>query len=129
MQGSFWKRALAGDLNIEISMRGFARTMVKSLYKGGQPDREGGLLSTNLVDRMRSGLERFEGPVLFLISGNDLVGREFLEFSRSCKQWKKVINRKNLKLKIFPDANHTMTKRCDLDAAAAECVRWLSAIP
>jgi hypothetical protein len=58
---------------------------------------------------MLDGLRRFEGPVLFLISGQSLLSKEFDELVGKDPGWKAVYNRTSYRRIDFPDADQTFS--------------------
>lgn len=126
LQKSLWYKALRGDFRVGTALREFAGALLGAVTRRGGRNGKRRDSAPDFVAHMRRNVERFEGQVLFLISGNDLVGREFLENSRINKAWRESMDRDTVTLKVFPDANHTMTARRDLDEVADECLSWLS---
>jgi hypothetical protein len=74
---------------------------------------------------MLRGLTEFPGRILILISGRDLTAQEFIDLCGSDRRWKKAIERENISLQWFPNADHTMSGSGDLYAASGACVSWL----
>ena len=119
---SFWRKLLRFDYNlIDYATAGFRKlvTRVAALLSAwGQhgsksdSDEAGGF-----VDRMLDGLGRFEGPVLFLISGQSVASREFDELVGTDPDWGAVTNRSECKRIDFPEADQTFS-----DKHSRECV-------
>ena len=86
----------------------------------------GGKKTGGLAFRMASSLESFHRPVLVLISGEDMVGREFEEHWKSYSKRRRGQRNDGSEIKVFAGARHTLPSRRDLEAAAAECVSWLT---
>ncbi|MBB3193497.1 hydrolase 1, exosortase A system-associated [Roseateles terrae] len=64
--------------------------------------------TTHYTVRMAEGLRRFPGPVLLMLSGDDLVAKEFLDLCRTGGgAWKGVLNRPRLRREDLPEADHT----------------------
>src|SRR2546426_395659 len=73
LQREFWQKLLSGQVNVFSSLCGFAGTMLGSLAKRETASSE----VLPFPERMAIGLERFSGPVLIILSGQDLTAREF----------------------------------------------------
>ncbi|MDX1736350.1 MAG: hypothetical protein R3228_18375, partial [Halioglobus sp.] len=61
------------------------------------------------IERMLDGLQRFEGPVLFLMSGQSLVSREFDELVSRDKAWAQAYSRPANERIDLPDADQTFS--------------------
>ena len=78
---------------------------------------------------MYSGLRGFGGPVLFVISGRDLVAREFEDLCRGSAAWRALVQRPGTRFAQLPSADHTFSSRTDLERAVEECRSWLATLP
>jgi hypothetical protein len=54
-------------------------------------------------------LRKFPGPMLLVLSGNDLTAKEFLEYAKSNPRWQGLIDRSNVKRCDLPDPDHTFS--------------------
>ncbi|MEZ5571759.1 MAG: hydrolase 1, exosortase A system-associated [Halioglobus sp.] len=79
----------------------------------------------NYVNKMLSGLRQFDGPVLFLMSGQSLLSREFDELVNSDVQWHQVYHRSTCSRIDFPDADQTFSDSKSRQAANRAIVDWL----
>jgi exosortase A-associated hydrolase 1 len=113
MQPSFWTKLFSSEFSFADSIGGLLLSF-RSIFnrpsssdeKGSVDPRHGGL---NYIDRMLDGLKRFEGTILFILSGNDLTAREFLDLVRSDIQWKMALKSANSQQKTIVQANHTFS--------------------
>jgi hypothetical protein len=80
------------------------------------------------LERMEQGWSRFAGPVLIILSGNDLVAREFEEWVRASAQRRALLSRSVSRAFHVPDADHTFAHREWRDAVAKETIACLQAI-
>ena len=63
------------------------------------------------TERMRSGLEQFEGRVLLILSGDDLTADEFRDMVRSSQEWRDTMKQKNITTMEIKQANHTFSSQ------------------
>lgn len=126
LQISFWRKVVSGELSVSRSLRDFLRTrhaargaadMQYDVPKNGE----------SFVARMREGFARFHRPVLFLISGRDLTAQEFVDLYRDDKSWRKAGKRSTDFIREFPEADHTMSGKAELERASECCIEWLKA--
>jgi len=81
--------------------------------------------SGSYIDRMLSGLRQFDGPVLFMISGQSLFSREFDELVNSDAEWRTVYQRSSHTRIDFPDADQTFSDSSSRQAANRALCEWL----
>lgn len=127
-QGSFWRKLLSGRVGLSAvrellgklgqARGGRALARADTAAHGGStsvasrptpaavaPVRRG---TPHYTVRMAEGLRRFPGPVLLMLSGDDLVAKEFLDLCRTGGgAWKGLLNRPRLRREDLPDADHT----------------------
>ena len=77
---------------------------------------------------MLSGLNRFAGRVLFVLSGNDLTATEFRDLVRSDRRWEKSVKRDGNDWQEIDDANHTFSTRQHRDRVAALTAAWITSL-
>ena len=61
------------------------------------------------IERMLRGLQQFDGSVLFLMSGNSLISREFDELVATDRAWTKVCSGEGLERVEIPEADQTFS--------------------
>jgi len=133
MQPSFWTKLFSSEFSFGDSIGGLLLSF-RSIFnkprssgeKGFIDPRHGGL---NYIDRMLDGLRRFEGAILFILSGNDLTAKEFLNLVDTDIHWAKAMRSSKIHIKTIIGANHTFSSRkwrnqsCEL--VACHIKRWL----
>ncbi|MBK9234532.1 MAG: hypothetical protein IPO19_00070 [Rhodoferax sp.] len=73
------------------------------------------------------GLRRFRGPVLVLLmSGRDLIAREFDEVTKSHEAWKGLLTHPRIRRKDIADADHTFSKPEAKAEAQGTLLDWLA---
>ncbi|HYM43368.1 MAG TPA: hydrolase 1, exosortase A system-associated [Steroidobacteraceae bacterium] len=122
---SFWNSVFSGRYQLRKSMRDFFRSLARA--RGGAA-RSNGSQRASFIERMYSGLRGFGGPVLFVISGRDLVAREFEDLCRGSAAWRALVQRPGTRFAQLPSADHTFSSRTDLERAVEECRSWLATL-
>lgn len=77
---------------------------------------------------MLLGAEGFEGPVLWVLSGQDLTAREFAEHVDLEPRWQQLMRRRHLQRLDLPDADHTFSTSPQGEQAVQATLRWLQAM-
>jgi exosortase A-associated hydrolase 1 len=125
---SFWKKVLRFEYNFGEYLVGAARRIAGKLSRIANPSdsASSGGGSGTFVDRMLDGLRRFDGPVLFLISGQSMLSREFDELLNSDPEWHQVCHRSTTERIDFPDADQTFSEASSRQAANRAIREWLT---
>lgn len=118
LQREFWKKLLRLDVDLADGAASIARH-VSSAGRGGE--RTGG----RFQDRMAAGLRAFSGPVLLLLSGQDLTAREFLEYAGSDPAWRGLLDAPRISRSDLADADHTFSVTRAREQAEARTLQWL----
>jgi exosortase A-associated hydrolase 1 len=116
---AFWAKALAGGLDLRRSLAAFVGAIRRAAARGGTPDR------ATLPGRMASGLARFGGKVLLIMSGQDLTAREFDDVARA-PEWRRLLGDSRVVRRDLPEADHTFSRRAWRDQVAAWTIEWLA---
>jgi dipeptidyl aminopeptidase/acylaminoacyl peptidase len=74
---------------------------------------------------MLVGMKLYTGHVLLILSGNDLVAREFEQLTRLDKGWKMACRSSNVEKHWLHDANHTFSTRDHRDQVSNLTQQWL----
>ena len=125
---SFWKKLLAGQFRFGNSVRDLAKSVqlahtdATSVNNAPADHRHG---SAGYVGRMLSGLQRFSGGVLLLLSGNDLTAQEFISLCERDKQWNKMLQHKHICQYFVDGANHTFSSQLWRNSVANWTSKWL----
>ncbi len=72
---------------------------------------------------------RFPGPVLLQVSGRDLTAAEFMDLCQSDARWRAALERRNVAVRRYEDADHTFAAAGAFTTAVADCTAWLDALP
>jgi hypothetical protein len=114
----FWQQLLSARIPIARRLKEFLANVRTSRGDAlpGQAD--------SLPERTRRALERFRGPVLLLISGNDLTAAEF----RACLKghdWKAWRESSSITRVDLPAADHTFSRQEWRLAVTESTIKWL----
>jgi len=126
MQRSFWAKLLSGKVRLSESAQNLAsatRLAAPHAADVSADPRHGG---PGYIERMFEGLKQFRGNILFLLSGNDLTAKEFVELTQGDKRWKKICRSSKIKRETVKEANHTFSARTWRAQVEALTARWMS---
>jgi len=133
VSANFWTKVFSGRYEIGKSVKSFianlrAMSDSNSTSDARSPeDAPEDLGSESLPDRMANGLERFEGEVLFILSGQDLTAKEFDEVCRRSKRWKQLLRRDTVSIAREPEADHTFSRNDLRLRVEKRTIGWLEA--
>lgn len=111
-QWSFWRKLLRFEYDLMPYLRSALRRLLSRLKPAQAvadkaPVAAGG--ADLWINRMLEGLQRFDGPLLFLMSGQSLVSKEFDALVQSNREWAAVYQRPNCHRLDLPDADQTFS--------------------
>lgn len=119
---TFWKKLIKGQYGL-TTLRGLLRSLrpAQSTEAQQQPAERG--QARSFLDRMLHGLQRFEGDVVFFMSGRSIVSREFEDYVNAHSAWVHELARPSRSRKLLPNSDQTFSDRAsreELTSAAAE---------
>jgi len=121
----FWRKLGSGRLDLLESLRSLAHN---ALLGRRRRDESGGPEPRSLPQRMASGLEQFDGPVLFILSGRDLTAGEFQDTVSASPRWRELMDRPRIRVEELPEADHTFSRRQWRDDVARRTLAWLESL-
>ena len=128
----FWAKLLTGKLDIRASAAEFGRSVLATFGLRSERPRDGednaaeaSTAREPFPERMRRGLEYFAGPVLFVLSGEDLTASEFRILAEKSPRWQPLMRGKSVQTEELANANHTFSRREWRDRVAEVTLRWL----
>jgi exosortase A-associated hydrolase 1 len=127
LQWAFWKKLLGGSVNFGSSLTSLL-AMLRSAGRGegGSGDTEESVSDQSpFPDRMASGLERFAGSVLVVLSGNDLTAKEFIDCVDRSSNLKRLIGADRVVRHDLAAADHTFSRRAWRDQVIGWTLEWL----
>ncbi|WAC71167.1 hydrolase 1, exosortase A system-associated [Roseateles sp. SL47] len=103
-QGSFWRKLLSGGVGLSAVRELLGKiSQTRSASPPSRTDRP-----LHYIERMALGLREFQGPILLMLSGDDLVAKEFLDRCRTGgPAWQGLLERPLLRREDLPEADHT----------------------
>jgi uncharacterized protein len=122
---AFWRKALSGKLDLLTSGRSLAGFARSALRRSNATPIAGDL---PLPERMAAGLERYRGPVLLILSGNDLTAREFEEAARDSR-WTRLLKSPFVRHCPLEDSDHTFSRKEWRQSVVDSTVNWITRIP
>lgn len=125
----FWRNLLSGGFNPSRSLTSLLRLVAqrlgvasRSLPSGTRPRARD---ARALPQRMASGLAKFNGPVLLIMSGQDLTAREFEDSARASNAWRRLLSDPRVSRQDLPDADHTFSRRIWHDKVVQWTTEWV----
>lgn len=126
---AFWRGLVRGETAIGPAIRSWLG-MARQATTGGGAKGETGVQSCraqgSLPDRMAAGLREYRGPVLLVLSGDDLTAREFEEAARASALWRRLLAEKRVTTSRLAESDHTFSTalwRAQVSAATGD---WLA---
>ena len=113
LQRSFWGDLVSGRLKIGRSVNEFLKE-AKSAWGRGES-------SEDYVIRMKSGLKNFDGLIHIGLCTRDLVAQEF-ELLLKTEDWRGLVDRGNIVVDRYAEADHTFSGDGELDQLAESIV-------
>lgn len=119
---AFWRKMVQGKFDIMGSLRSMLRL---ARTAAARPREAQTAPAAPYLERMRAGLQAFTGPVLVIIGGADLTGREFCDLSGAASGWKRLLAAPRVTQRLLDQADHTFSRRAWRDQVAAWTCDWL----
>ena len=129
-QRDTWMRLLSGKLNPWRALHSLREQWLRA-RRGDASEGGGAEPVPSLPERMADGLAHFQGPVLLILSGDDLTAQEFEDVARQSPHWQALLRAARVTIRRLPAANHTFSRREWRDQVAnwsSEWVRGLAAV-
>jgi uncharacterized protein len=112
-EAHFWKKLITFQYNLSEYFFAFFAHLTTRIAKLLSPGSEGSEKvnepAVPFQERMLSGFQNFNGPVLFLKSGLSLISEEFDHLVDSSKSWHKAYSRVGVKRLELPSADQTFS--------------------
>lgn len=102
---AFWRKFMRGGVDGRAALRGFAERLHTAWR--GRPANDAP--TPPFQDAMAAGLRRFAGPVLLILSGNDLTAREFCDYTAQSPSWRGLLDAPRVTRLDIGDADHTFS--------------------
>ncbi|WP_242404530.1 hydrolase 1, exosortase A system-associated [Janthinobacterium agaricidamnosum] len=116
-QRDFWRKLLSGKWHAGQSLSAMRRLQLSS-RADQQPD-------DSPAQRLYTGLRRFRGRTLVILSGADLGAREYSDLPNHQPLWRELHHNPLMRQVTVPYANHTFARRAWRDAVTGMCADWI----
>ena len=117
LDSAFWRKIWQGQFSFTNAAQSFLKNVSKALLGKtanvtplSSAAKKSSDLAATLPRRMFEGLQRFEGKVLFITSGNDLTAQEFVDLVKASYKWQKLLESPSVKHFDIPEADHTFSR-------------------
>jgi exosortase A-associated hydrolase 1 len=114
---AFWRKVLAGGVGWQ-SLQSLAKDLRVMLVAASGPP--------GFQERMAKGWQRFDGPILLILSEADLTAQEFIEHALRDPRWAKSLEKPHLQHLTIPGADHTFSSPEAHVEVNALTLDWLS---
>jgi exosortase A-associated hydrolase 1 len=124
-----WLKVLRGKFNIAAAVGSLFKQVASAA--GLRRDKSPATTAQDtraLPDRMLDGYTQFDGPVLQILSGQDLTAREFADLAVAGSAWATALGDDRSSRLDLPDANHTFSSKAWRQQVAERTVQWLRSI-
>lgn len=101
----FWKKLARGGVGA-AALRSFAGSLARVVARRRDVDDAGG---GDFRARMATAFDRFDGPALVALSGDDFVAREFADHAAAHPLWQRQLARRSCQRADFAGADHTFS--------------------
>lgn len=125
---ALWRKILAGEFSARTSIGGLVGALLSIFPRAGRKGAktmEKSDSAAPLPERMRNGMMKFKGKVLFILSGNDLTAREFEDTIHALPKWQELLKSTQISNHKLPEADHTFSRRKWRDQVALWTEKWV----
>lgn len=121
----FWGKVFALRWNVRATMASLAGFLRALRSQGNLRDDVKSDHHLPLPERMRNALSKFPRPTLVILSGQDLTAAEFRDAVQSSGAWRDWTAQPHVKIREFPEADHTFSSRPWRDRVADWTLSWV----
>jgi exosortase A-associated hydrolase 1 len=125
LTAAFWRKLAGGAFAWRRAAVEFSHRLAQ--MASGRGGSAAGSADAGLPRRLADGLARFDGAVLIVLSGNDLVAAEFKAHGTRVPQLAAALARPGLRRVEFAEADHTFSDAAWQDAATRATIDWIRA--
>ncbi len=132
MQPSFWRKVVSLRFNPLASIGSALKLLAKTRTPGSVERAAAAALpidalprSMPLPDKLLAGINRFKGPIMLVMSGRDLIAREFDDLVRDSEQWAGVMAASLMTRHDIADGDHTFSSAAQRDQVISHGLAWL----
>ena len=133
LQADLWRKILGGSFDYVATYRSLEKFLADTLFHGkaGKTDMAAEARDSenrgaaSVPGRMLDGLQRFQGRILVILSGNDLTALEFSGYVKKSKTWKTLLESSRVTRFQLLGADHTFSRRDWRAQVSAQTIKWL----
>lgn len=125
LQPDFWRKLLAGGFRWRESIGSFWRDL-RGARSTARPETDG--RARPFQERMAEGLRNLQGPLLLVMSGNDLTAREFETYTAGSSAWRGLLSADRVQRVDVVEADHTFSQRRWLLQVEDATLDWLATL-
>lgn len=118
LERAFWRRVLRGEFDLRASLASL-RERVRTARRR-KPD----AAPADFRRRMAAGLRACTGPVLLVLSRNDLTAREFTEYAAAQDEWAALLARSNVS-RLDVEGDHTFSSAAWRGEVLRHTLAWV----
>ncbi|WP_426194705.1 hydrolase 1, exosortase A system-associated [Massilia sp. DWR3-1-1] len=115
----FWRKLFRFEVNLKQSIYSLAQSARLAL----RPRLPAG--SVSLPDAMCSGLTKFKGAILIILSGADMTAHEFRDLTSQAPEWRRLLGTRRVTQRTLEKADHTFSRRVWRDQVADWSSSWV----
>jgi len=115
-----WGKILRGRFDAKAALLSLWEQLRRALRGAGPA------VQASLPDRLLQGYAGFAGPVLLILSGQDLTAREFADLATPGSRWETLLQDQRTTRLNLPEANHTFSTRSWRQDVAQATLQWLA---
>lgn len=119
-QGSFWKKLLSGKVAVDALSQGLVALRVSR-----RASQAGGSHMPGYSTRMARAWQRFDRPILIILSELDYTAREFIEATHIDPAWEGALALTAVTRLDIAAADHTFSGQPEAASLASACATWL----
>jgi exosortase A-associated hydrolase 1 len=126
----FWGKLLGGGVDVRGALKGFWSKLKQARKVSStqdslltvQADSDAGM---PLPQRMLRGMQRFNGRVLLILSGDDLTAAEFRNLVAASPEWLQQMQGQTVQVQELTQANHTFSRRVWREQVERWTIDWV----
>ncbi len=129
--GAFWTKVRRGEFDVVGSLTSLVDTLRayvrgrRMFARAGLGEARDDLSGLPLPVKTATGLSRYTGRVLLLMSGHDYIADEFDEVTAASRAWDGLLDDPRVLRRDIDGADHTFSKKVWKDAASDAIVDWI----
>lgn len=127
----FWHKLLTGKLKVLSSVADLLGNVKRSRQSDQTADEDDDQAAApnahqvSLPVRLFGSLNDFSGPVMCLISGNDLTAAEFMDAVKKDRKRQKMMRSKRVTMVHLATADHTFSQRQSMSEVIKQTASWI----